>query len=1213
MINLPISTRLLLSYLLVAVLPLGGLAWVYLASFETSLRETLLANMAAIADKKAGQIGGYMAERIDDVRHLSRRAAIRDSLAELTQAFRAGGLDATAYREAADRLQRTLDESNAAKGFYDLLLIDAAGNVVFSLLREPDLGTNLLDGPYRDSLLASVVARTLRSRQPLISRFAPYAPSGNRPAAFLVAPVMGNGGLIGVLAMQLDVDRLMTVTVDRTGLGETGETVLAQKDGNEAFYTVPLRHVPDAAYRYRVPLERAALPMQRALSGSPGQGIIRDYAGIEGVAAWRHLPTLDWGMVVKVDTSEAMAPVVRLRRLTYLALALFLLLSGGAAYFLGRRFSRPIQTLTGVADRIAAGDLRQRVPQTEGVEVGRLAHAFNHMADALAESRENLEAQVEARSQELRTLTTLQNAILERAGALIVVLDREGRIRRFNRACEELTHYAFADVEGCFVWDLFLTPEEREVVHAEAFSALVTNPHTLRNRYTNHWVMRDGTLRLIEWSNTLLLDARGEMEFMVCIGIDVTEKNLAEAALKESELRLREAQRIAQVGSWELDLASGRLSWSDEIFRLFEIDPAAFGASYEAFLERVHPDDRERVRSTYAESLENCVPYEVIHRLLMPDGRIKWVSERCETHYDENGKALRSTGTVQDITERKQGEEALRLYANVFEHSGEAILITDSERRIVAVNSAFTRLTGYAIDEIRGQDPGLLAPGKAPGETYRTMWSHLEQTGYWQGEIVDRRKDGTLFPKWMSASVVRDAEGRIIHYVASFTDITARKQAEAQISRLAYHDALTGLINRFSLQSQLEQALAMARREQRAMAVIFLDLDRFKTINDTMGHAMGDQLLMEVAHRLRENVRDSDIVARLGGDEFVVVLTEVDDATAAARVADKLLQALSRRYRIGEHELHSTTSIGLAFYPNDGEDGDTLMKHADAAMYHAKSQGRNNVQFFTAELNQTAVKRLKLDHDLRIAVETRQFELHYQPQLDSRTGRTVGVEALLRWRHPREGVVLPAEFIPVAEETGLVLALGEWVLDEACCQLRAWRNAGIGKLTMAVNLSALQLHSATLVNQVARALEKYGLDGDDLELEITESVAMHDPDVSISQLKALRDLGVRLSIDDFGTGYSSLSYLKLLPIHTLKLDQSFVRDIESDSNDVAICTATIALAHSLGLEVIAEGVETEAQRQFLASHHCDFMQGYLFSKPLPADAALAFIQRRQAA
>jgi diguanylate cyclase (GGDEF)-like protein/PAS domain S-box-containing protein len=1083
---LPISARLLLSYLLVAVLPLAGLAAFYLVSFERSLQKTVLANMATIADKKAEQIDSYVAERLADVHLLSKREVIRDGVAKLGQAFRANGMESARYRNAADVLHGLLKSSGAATDFHDLLLMDTGGNVVFSLAQEPDLGTNLRQGPYRNTELARGFELAMQTLQTHLSHFERYAPSADRPAAFLVAPVLQHGRVIGAIGLQLNVDRLMQVTSDRTGLGRTGETVLAQTDGNEAFYTAPLRRVDNAAYRYRVALGEAALPMQHALAGGHSQGRVRDYADIDCVAAWRYLPALGWGMVVKIDAEEALAPAARLRRLTYVALALFLLLSGGAAYFLGRKLSRPIQALTRVADRIAAGDLQPRVPPGDRGELGRLAHAFNHMADALAEARQNLEAQVDARSQELRAVTTLQDAILDQAGALVLVLDREGRIRRFNRACEELSQYAFAEIEGRHVWDFLLPPEERNVVHAEAFDALVRNPHDPRGTFINHWVARDGTRHLVEWTNTLLFDARGEVEFMVSIGIDVTEKKRAETALKESEQRLTEAQRIAQVGSWELELASGKLSCSEEIFRIFEIDRAKFGASYEAFLQAVHPDDRERVSQAYAESLATRMPYEIAHRLRMPDGRIKWVNERCETRYDELGRAVRSSGTVQDITERME--------------------------------------------------------------------------------------------------------------------------AEAQISRLAYHDALTGLSNRFSLQGQLEQALAMARREQRPLAVVFLDLDRFKAINDTLGHDAGDQLLVEVAHRLRANVRDSDIVARLGGDEFVVVLAEVDDATAAGRVADKILHALAQPYRIGEMELRSTASLGLAFHPDDGEDGETLMKNADTAMYHAKSLGRNNVQFFTAELNQAALKRLTLEHDLQAAVESGQLELHYQPQLDNQSGRVVGVEALVRWRHPRDGLVSPSAFIPVAEETGLILPLGKWVLDEACRQLRAWRDQGLQDVTVAVNLSAHQLHSPLLLQHVSRALDKHGLAGSDLELEITESVAMHDPATSISQLRALRGLGVRLSIDDFGTGYSSLSYLKLLPIHALKLDQSFVRDIETDSNDLAICTATIALAHSLGLAVIAEGVETEAQRELLTSHRCDVVQGYLFSRPLPADAVLAFIQ-----
>ncbi len=1210
---LPISVRLLLSYLLVAVLPLAGLAAFYLASFESSLRETVLTNVATIADKKAEQIDSYMSERLADARQFSQRDVIRTGVSTVGRAFRAGGLDAHAYQAAARQLRENLSRFDQTGEYYDLLLMDTAGNVVFSLAQEPDLGTNLMRGPYRDAQLAKGYALTMQTLQSHLSRFALYAPSGNRPAAFLTAPILENGVVIGALALQLDVSKLESVAGASTGLGRTGETILAQKEGDAAYWTMPLKRLAGAAYRHPVPRDKTELPIWKALAGEHGHGISHDYAGVEVVAAWRYLPALAWGMAVKIDTEEALAPAARLRRITHLALALFLVVSGIVAYFLGRGLARPIEHLTGIAARVAAGDLSQRASHGGRDELGRLGHAFNQMTAALADARLNLEAKVEARSQELRAVTTLQNAILDQAGALVVVLDCEGRIRRFNRACEALTHYSFAEVEGRLVWDFLLPPEERERVREESFDVLVRNPQALRGAYTNYWVTREGAKRLIEWSNSVLLDEHGDMEFMVSLGTDITEKRMAEAALKESEQRLNEAQRIARIGSWELDLVSGELSWSDETFRLFEIDPSMFSASYEAFLAAIHPDDREQVHQAYTDSLESRAPYDITHRLRMPDGRIKWVNERCETHYDAQGKAIRSTGTVQDITERKQAEEALRLYANVFEHSGEAIVITDSDNHILAVNAAFTRQTGYDIDEIRGEAPSVLASGQTPAETYQAMWGALAKSGYWQGELPGRRKDGALYPKWMSVSVMRGPDGRVTNYIASFMDITARKDAEAKISQLAYHDALTGLLNRFSLQNQLEQALAMAQREKRALAVLFLDLDQFKTINDTMGHAVGDKLLMEVAHRLRENVRHSDILARLGGDEFVVVLTEVEDATAAARVAEKILHALAHAYRIDDHLLHSTASIGLAFYPNDGADGETLMKSADTAMYHAKSRGRNNVQFFTTEMNQAAVKRLMLDRDLRVAVETNQFVLHYQPQLAGRDGRTVGVEALVRWCHPRDGLVLPEVFVPLAEETGLILPLGEWVLDEACRQLRAWQDAGLKGVTMAVNLSAHQLHSPLLLAHVAQALEKHGLSGDDLEFEITESVAMHDPEASVSQLNALRNLGVRLAIDDFGTGYSSLSYLKLLPIHTLKLDQSFVRDIERDSNDVAICTATIALAHSLGLAVTAEGVETEAQRLFLDAQHCDFMQGFLFSPPLPAESALAFIRRRQAA
>lgn len=571
-------------------------------------------------------------------------------------------------------------------------------------------------------------------------------------------------------------------------------------------------------------------------------------------------------------------------------------------------------------------------------------------------------------------------------------------------------------------------------------------------------------------------------------------------------------------------------------------------------------------------------------------------------------KVLRAR--VRNILERKRFERQLRLAAHVFRHSGEAIMITDASNRIIDVNPAFVRMTGYEAEEVQGQNPRILSAGRTSREDYTEMWKSIIENGFWQGELWDRGKSGDVYPKWATISVVRGSNGEINYHIASFSNISEWKATEERIRHIAHHDALTGLPNRLYLSVSLERLLATARRESHEAAVLFIDLDGFKHVNDTLGHMVGDEMLIEVAKRLKTCVRESDTVARLGGDEFVVVIAGNDIVRAARQVADKIRENLTQPYQLGEHTLHTSPSIGISLFPNDGDDIQALMKSADAAMYHAKAMGRNNLRYFDPAMAQASAERLHLESGLHAALAERQFVLHYQPQIDTATGEIAGFEALVRWRHPTEGLILPDRFIPLAEESGLIISLGEWVLDMACRQLRtSLQDMGRG-VRMAVNLSPLQLRHDGLVDCVRTTLERYGLAGTDLELEITESAAMKVADVTVHQLHALRDLGVILSVDDFGTGYSSLSHLKLLPIQNLKLDRSFVTDIETNPNDAAICNATIAMAHALGLRVIGEGVETEAQRVYLADLGCDIMQGYLFSKPLPSEDLLSWMKRR---
>lgn len=569
---------------------------------------------------------------------------------------------------------------------------------------------------------------------------------------------------------------------------------------------------------------------------------------------------------------------------------------------------------------------------------------------------------------------------------------------------------------------------------------------------------------------------------------------------------------------------------------------------------------------------------------------------------------------IQDRQHLSADTAQLRLMAKVFEHSGEGIVITDRNNRIVAINPAFTTIMGYSADEVVGQDPNIFASGHTRPETYQDMWSTLADKGFWQGEIWDRTKDGSICPKWVTISVATDDDGEVGHYIASFTDLTDRKQATDQILHLAHHDPLTQLLNRFALEARLQQTLASARRDETQVAVLLIDLDRFKMINDTLGHHAGDQLLIEVARRLRESVRASDIVARLGGDEFVVVLPALTSALVVAAVASKIQRALADPIDVEGQHLYSTPSIGISVFPVDGTDSGTLVKNADTAMYHAKNLGRNNHQFYTASMNEAAGERLNLENALRQAVTTThqnssQFSLHFQPQIHAASGRIVGIEALARWRHPALGPVPPGRFIPIAEETGLILPLGDWVFWEACRQLKHFRDQGVRGVRMAINLAAQQLRQESLPSLVRGALSCYDLAPEDIELEITESTAMQNPEATIQILEKLAAMGIVLAIDDFGTGYSSLAYLKHLPIHRLKLDRSFVQDINSNPDDAAICSATVVLGHNLGLEIVAEGVETEAQRDLLHNLGCDVLQGFLYSRPLPAEEVVAFIRR----
>ncbi|MEW9900007.1 PAS domain S-box protein [Chitinivorax sp. PXF-14] len=788
--------------------------------------------------------------------------------------------------------------------------------------------------------------------------------------------------------------------------------------------------------------------------------------------------------------------------------------------------------------------------------------------------------------------------VFESATDAICITDADERIVAVNNAFSRVTGYRQDEALGKELRDLSgdISPKSQSDLRA----SILQDGYWQGELIGRH---RDGHTYPAWISVSALRSDAGHTSNLVTVFSDITSLKEAESARLEAERKFRALVELSLVGFYIVQdgvlqyvnptLAEAVGYTQDEMVGMNVAQVTA-----QEDLPVLIENHRKRA-SGEVESVRYT--YRARHR----DGRYVDV-EAHGRGFEFNGRPA-IIGLLMDISDRVKQERELRLAAKVFDNATEGILITDAHAEIIAVNPAFSKITGYPVDEAVGKVSRMFRTGPNLKDINRDMLMSLEVGGFWQGELLDCRKNGDSYPAWLSISAVRDAQGSITNYVGVFSDITSRKEAEERLYFLANHDSLTRLPNRSLLHERLAQSLARAREFNQALAVLFIDLDRFKNINDTLGHHSGDKLLQAVAKRLQGCVKEYDLIARLGGDEFTVVLENVPDAQHVAAIAERILHALGQPFVLEAQELFVTASIGISMFPSDGQDALSLLKNADIAMYRSKELGKNTYQFFASEMNALAFEHLVMENSLRYALERGEFELHYQAQVELLQHRIIGMEALLRWRHPELGLVSPDRFIPLAEESGMIVPIGEWVLTTACRQAKAWQDAGYPPLRMAINLSARQFRPEHLVRVVRQALNDSGLEPNWLELEITESMIMRNAEEAVQIMVELKEMGVQLSIDDFGTGYSSLNNLKHFPIHNLKIDGSFVEGIPTDADDMAITEVIISMAKKLGLKVIAEGVERADQLEFLREHGCDLVQGYMFSRPKPAaDVELLF-------
>ena len=688
----------------------------------------------------------------------------------------------------------------------------------------------------------------------------------------------------------------------------------------------------------------------------------------------------------------------------------------------------------------------------------------------------------------------------------------------------------------------------------------------------------------------------------------IKEKESAEAELIKSNQSLQRAQKLAKVGSWEYYPGAAAAIWSAQEYLNFDCSPDT-PPSYQKYSRYIHPEDKQRVERHNALCLKSKNASDIDFRLQLSDGSIRYLHSHTEVDVDAQQHITRIFGISKDITEEVNAAAKLKQAATVFNNTAEAILITNANNHIISINSAYTNTTGYQESEVLGKNPRIINSGHHDDAFFKDLWHELLNKGQWHGEIWNRHKQGHIFPVWQSITAIKDITGKIVQFVSIFNDISARKADEKLIRYQANYDSLTGLPNRNLFLDRINVALKRAQRDNTQLALLMIDLDRFKWVNDTLGHKVGDVLLQETAKRLKSSVRDSDTVARLGGDEFIIIASELQHPLDTEMMAEKIFSAFKVPLHLGGHELLISGSIGITIFPDDGTTVETLQMNADSAMYSAKEDGRNRFHYFTPQLQAKAERHLQLTSLLQQALDRNEFDVYYQPVIDCKQHKIMSAEALIRWQQPKLGFISPAEFIPLAEESGLIRAIGDWVVRRVAQDMQRWQAIGLPLIHISINKSPQQFSNNTCDEDWLKIFKQHDIDVSRVTVEITESVFMEKGRDYVKSLMDMQKQGMKISLDDFGTGYSSLSYLKRFPVDILKIDRSFINDVTESASDAMLVEMILGLADKMHIDVIAEGVETAAQLTFLQKHNCQYIQGYFFSKPLPTHEFEIFINK----